>query len=357
MIEIGEDLPEVKLEDRLRRVGINQCCSIVYTSGTDGPTKGVMLSHDNLTWSSKMVVVFDFKLGFSYISLQLLGLIRAPGFNKLPMAGEEIVMSYLPMSQIAVQISDIFYTISVAGTIAFAVNDTVDEYAILSSDDDLFEAVTEIAPTVFFGTPAVYERIYHCLREMKRSTSGFQRLVLDWGTGALKNKHMKNDVARTSSTRKMSQIRDSVAKNAVTKKYKEFLGFTAKSTFLSRGAPIAKEVLQYLAGFDILVHETYGQTENVGIMSANIPKRYCKLGTVGKAIPGVKMKVEKCDNVAIQTPMVDGEPGYVSVIFCGGISVEKSLDSSDFVFSSDLGLRTRVVYGLFAQRKRNEGRV
>ena len=55
MIEIGEDLPEVKLEDRLRRVAINQCCSIVYTSGTDGATKGVMMSHDNVTWSSKMV--------------------------------------------------------------------------------------------------------------------------------------------------------------------------------------------------------------------------------------------------------------------------------------------------------------
>ena len=50
------DLPEHKLFERLRRIGINQCCSILYTSGTDsGPIKGVMMSHDNLTWSSKMV--------------------------------------------------------------------------------------------------------------------------------------------------------------------------------------------------------------------------------------------------------------------------------------------------------------
>ena len=56
MIEIGEDLPEMKLDDRLRRVGINHCCSIVYNdSNAHGTRRGVMFSHDNLTWSSKMV--------------------------------------------------------------------------------------------------------------------------------------------------------------------------------------------------------------------------------------------------------------------------------------------------------------
>ena len=108
---------------------------------------------------------------------QLLGLIRAPGFNRLPMAGEEVVMSYMQLSDMSNQATDILYTISVAGTLVFAVNDVVSEDVITASDDALFEAVTDIAPTVFFGTVNVYERIYHCLREMKRSTSGFQRLV------------------------------------------------------------------------------------------------------------------------------------------------------------------------------------
>ena len=108
---------------------------------------------------------------------QLLGLIRAPGFNRLPMAGEEVVMSYMSLSDMSNQATDILYTISVAGTLVFAVNDIVSEEVITASDDALFEAVTDIAPTVFFGTVNVYERIYHCLREMKRSTSGFQRLV------------------------------------------------------------------------------------------------------------------------------------------------------------------------------------
>ena len=65
-------------------------------------------------------------------------------------------------------------------------------------------------------------------------------------------------------------------------RYKEFLGFKPQTAFLCQGATLSKEVLEYLAGFDILVHETYGQSETSGLLCANIPKRYCKLGTTGK---------------------------------------------------------------------------
>ena len=59
LLDIGEDLPESRLDDRLKRLAINHCCTLVYDTpeketSAAGP-RGVMLSHDNLTWCSKMV--------------------------------------------------------------------------------------------------------------------------------------------------------------------------------------------------------------------------------------------------------------------------------------------------------------
>ena len=109
---------------------------------------------------------------------------------------------------------------------------------------------------------------------MKKHTSGVSRLILDWSNGALKTKHLKDQSSRAAPVRKLSQVRHSLAKNAVCKKYKEQLGFSDRTVFLCRGSPLAPEVLKYLAGFDILVHEMFGQSENCGLLSANIPKRY-----------------------------------------------------------------------------------
>merc|ERR1711981_1171976 len=102
-----------------------------YSSGTNRPQRGVMLSHDNLTWCSKMV----------------LGVIRAPGFNRLPVPGEELIMSYLPHSEIASQTIDIFYTMSIVGTLCFPGEDS-------DGASSFFENIADIQPTVFFGAPA-----------------------------------------------------------------------------------------------------------------------------------------------------------------------------------------------------------
>lgn len=76
LLELGKGSPVGRdpLQERLRGVAINQCCCLAYTSGS----KGVMVSHDNLTWSARMV----------------LGVVRAPGFNRTPSPGEEVSRSY-----------------------------------------------------------------------------------------------------------------------------------------------------------------------------------------------------------------------------------------------------------------------
>ena len=50
----GETIDDDELEGRMTQIAVNQCCTLVYTSGTTGNPKGVMLSHDNITWNAKV---------------------------------------------------------------------------------------------------------------------------------------------------------------------------------------------------------------------------------------------------------------------------------------------------------------
>ena len=69
---------------------------------------------------------------------------------------------------------DIFYTMSIVGTLCFP----GDDMDVTNDTSHFFEAISEIQPTVFFGPPSTYERIYHHFREMKKHTSGENTYLL-----------------------------------------------------------------------------------------------------------------------------------------------------------------------------------
>ena len=122
LLELGKAFPvpvgKDPLEERLTKVAINQCCALVYATSN----KGVMLSHDNLTWSAKMA----------------LGVLRAPGFNPTPSPGHEVMISFLPLAHISTQLIDIYYLISVAGTLVFPAT------PIAHNQESFFAALKEV---------------------------------------------------------------------------------------------------------------------------------------------------------------------------------------------------------------------
>ncbi len=116
-----------KLEKRIAATKPGHCASLIYTSGTTGPPKAVMLSHDNIAWTCRVFADYYVVEG------------SLPGRR---------VVSYLPLSHVAAQMIDIFYTLYSGSTTYFAQPDAL--------KGSLSTTLKEVRPTVFFGVPRVW---------------------------------------------------------------------------------------------------------------------------------------------------------------------------------------------------------
>jgi long-chain-fatty-acid--CoA ligase ACSBG len=119
--EMNTDDVEEEYQRRQLEITPNECCAILYTSGTVGNPKGAMISNDNFTWTVKAEA------------------------KRLEVSTEsqEVLMSYLPLSHMAGQIIDVFLSLYVAATVFFA-----EKNAIKSS---FLDTLLECRPTLFIG--------------------------------------------------------------------------------------------------------------------------------------------------------------------------------------------------------------
>ncbi|KAI0214318.1 hypothetical protein LSAT2_000560 [Lamellibrachia satsuma] len=120
-------------------------------SGTTGNPKGVMLSHDNVTWTASMAV---------------------KATNLVP---GEVSISYLPLSHIAAQIVDIYAPITSGVAVHFAQPDAL--------KGSLSVTMREVRPTVFLGVPRVWEKMEEKMQDVGRSTGGLKKYIATWAKG------------------------------------------------------------------------------------------------------------------------------------------------------------------------------
>ncbi|XP_035514167.1 long-chain-fatty-acid--CoA ligase ACSBG2-like [Morone saxatilis] len=148
-MKLGEDLPEEQLNAMIESLRANECCTLIYTSGTTGNPKGVMLSHDNLTWTANA-------------ALSMANINRA----------EEVVVSYLPLSHVAAQMFDMWMSISVAMTTYFAEPDAL--------KGSLVNTLKEARPTCFLGVPRVWEKMQEKMKAVGAKASPMRKRLADW---------------------------------------------------------------------------------------------------------------------------------------------------------------------------------
>lgn len=194
---LAMDTDDVEDEYRNRRADIaaNDCCCLIFTSGTTGHPKGVMLTHDSILFVAKSGCVFE----------------------KMETTKEAIV-SYLPLSHIAAQIVDIFAILFTAGCTYFAERDAL--------KGSLARTLKDVRPTRFLGVPRVYEKMQEKMLEIGSRQNCLMRCIGGWAKRVTLQHHMDIMAGKPANS---FQYR--VAKKFILSKVKQALGFDRCLTF------------------------------------------------------------------------------------------------------------------------------
>jgi long-chain acyl-CoA synthetase len=253
-----------ELEERARSVGPDDLLTLVYTSGTTGHPKGVMLTHGNVL-----------------SEIQLIG-------DLLPVTDDDQQLLYLPLAHIFARMLE-FVSIKKGVTTAFA-----------ESIPKLVENLGEIRPSFFGSVPRIYEKVYAKVQGQAAEGGTVKKAVFDWAVGV--GKQVSNLRQQGRSVPLALEMQYRVAERLVFSKLQEKLGGRVKF-MISGGAPLGREIAEFFHAAGLLVLEAYGLTETTGATSVNRPERF-RFGTVGPVIPGVEVRFADDDEILVRGPHI-----------------------------------------------------
>lgn len=299
VLEMGRGESDHKLDKVLQTIGINECCTLVYTSGTVGNPKAVMLSHDNLTFDAKSIK-------------------NAVKFNDK----SEIIISYLPLSHVAAQVVDIFTSLTIGATVYFA-----DKNALKGS---LIDTLTYARPTAFLGVPRVWEKIYEKMMIVAKNNGPIKTWIGNWAKsqGLYYNMNKMNGI----DYKTWGYL---IAKLLIFNKIKKTLGLDRCKIFVTAAAPLSDDIKKYFMSLDIPIMEAYGMSECSGAHTLATNDNY-KLGSVGPVFNNVKTKLNNPDDTG------EGEICmYGRHVFMGYLNesdkTNEAKDNNGWLHSGDLG--------------------
>jgi long-chain acyl-CoA synthetase len=266
----------------------------IYTSGTTGLPKGVLLTHTNIANNvSAMHEVF-------------------------PMEASDRSLSFLPWAHSFGQTVELHGLFSMGASMGIA-----------ESVPKIVENLGEVKPTLLFSVPRIFNKIHDGVLKKVEEGGGLKKRLF---FAALDAAGQKKKLAEQQKSSGVVDLKHKVLDSLVFKKVRARFGGNLKYAF-SGGAAISKEVAEFIDSLGILVYEGYGLTETSPIATANWPGAR-KIGSVGKAIPGVKIVIDR---------EATGDPKHGEIIVYGH-NVMKGYhglpEENEKVFTPDGGFRT-----------------
>ena len=254
----GRSEPDPQLDSIGAAIEPDDLATLIYTSGTTGTPKGVMLTHGNIA---------------SNVSVSL---------DMIDVGKDDLSISYLPLSHITARHVD------------YALQYHHIAIAYCPNIDDLARTMREVKPTIIVAVPRVYEKVYNAVQHKMHGVKG---ALFKWAlsVGAANREPILRGETPTSFSWKL-------ANKLVYSKVRAGMGGCAR-VFVSGGAPLGREIATWYADIGIRIHEGYGLTETSPVIALNNPI-YHRLGTVGKIISNVEVRIASDGEVLVRGPSI-----------------------------------------------------
>lgn len=245
---------------RAAEIDSDQLATIIYTSGTTGEPKGVMLTHSNLSSNA------------------------LDSFAAQELFADDLALSLLPLAHVYERVND--YGLMFKG-VAIAYVEQLETVA---------QALLEVRPSIAAAVPRFYEKIYTGIIEKGHRETGWKRTVFDWALHLAREAVPWRAHGGHVSTAVYAQWL--VANAIIYKKIRAGIGGRIRF-FISGGAPISAELVEFFWSIGIPIYQGYGLTETSPVVAVNTMQAN-KVGTVGRPIQHVDVKIANDGEILVK---------------------------------------------------------
>ncbi|UQA56737.1 AMP-dependent synthetase/ligase [Polyangium aurulentum] len=292
--------------ERARAIDWSATAILVYTSGTTGPPKGAMISHEN--------------------AISLLASIDAY-FDR-----SDTSLSFLPMAHVAERLFSFWNRISHGIASAFA-----------SSVPAVLEEMREVRPTIFGSVPRIFEKAYARITgEIAKAPPARQR-VFRWAEGVARRIVADWQAGRPSPRALVLQHR--IADRLVFARIRAAFGGRV-TRFATGAAPTPRHILEFFWGAGLPIYEVYGMTEATVVSHYNRPGAV-RLGSVGRPLPCFEDRIAEDGEILLR-----GKPVFKGY-YKDPEATREVLDDEGWLHTGDIGKKDEDGYLYIVDRKKH----
>ncbi len=258
--------PDFDFEAAWRAVEPGDVLTLIYTSGTTGPPKGVEITHANMLAECRAVA------------------------EVLPILPGDRTTSYLPSAHIADRWSSHYNQM----TLGIEVTTVSDPRAVA-------QALPALRPTIWGTVPRVLEKLKAALEaafasDPDEQRRGATRAAIDAGIEKARWERAGESISEELARR-------CAAAEEMLSKLRSRIGLDEARWILVGAAPLSRDVHEFFLGIGLPVTELYGMSECSCVVTASHP-RDCKVGSVGRALPGVELELAEDGELLVRGPIV-----------------------------------------------------